>query len=250
MMRRGFFLCVAVCLFVITALKAHEKGTPKVGINDVENLLLKNSEINDNALSKLQLVLNNLTKKQKQYKNERDFVEHLYYFTHRKILKKYDQYASLSATLATGAYDCLTATAVYSILLTELSIPHAVVETNYHIYILVYPDSDGEILLETTDPAYGFITEASKIQHLKSVYKLANDEQEIGQAELSLNIERRLQDKELIGLLYYNQSVNELNQGNWHLAEDLAKRAIVYYPNIRLTKLIEHIDTSFKPATL
>ena len=74
MMRRGFFLCVAVCLFVITALKAHEKGTPKVGINDVENLLLKNSEINDNALSKLQLVLNNLTKKQKQYKNERDFV--------------------------------------------------------------------------------------------------------------------------------------------------------------------------------
>ena len=244
MMRRGFFLCVAVCLFVITALKAHEKGTPKVGINDVENLLLKNSEINDNALSKLQLVLNNLTKKQKQYKNERDFVEHLYYFTHRKILKKYDQYASLSATLATGVYDCLTATAVYSILLTELSIPHAVVETNYHIYILVYPDSEGEILLETTDPAYGFITEASKIEHLKSEYKLANDEQEIGQVEISLNIERRLQDKELIGLLFYNQSVNELNQGNWQLAEELAKQAVKFYPNIRITKLIEYIDTS------
>ena len=246
MVRRGLFLFVVICLFTTTSIKAHETGTPKVGFTDIENLLLKHSNINENAiaLSKLQFVLNNLTKKQKQYRNKRDFVQYLYYFTHRKLLKKYDQYASLSATLTKGLYDCLTATAVYSILLTELSIPHAVVETNYHIYILVYPDSEGEILLETTDPANGFITAASKIEYLKSAYKQANDEQEIGQADININIERRLQDKELIGLLFYNQSVNELNKGNWHLADELANQAIKYYPNIRIIKLIEYIDTS------
>lgn len=246
MLRGGLFLCVVTCLFSMTTLKAAEPGTPKVGLTDIENLLFNHANLSDNAiaLNKMQLVLSNLSKKQKQYKKEKDFVAYLYYFTHRKLLKKYNQYASLSATLTTGSYDCLTATAVYSILLTELSVPHAVVETNYHIYILVYPDSEGEILLETTNPTSGFITNRNEIEQLKVDYKLANNEQESGQADIGLNIERRLQDKELIGLLYYNQSVNELNHGNWLLAEDLAKQAIKYYPNIRITKLMEYIDTS------
>ena len=251
-MRGGLFKYAAICLFFITAFRAADSGAPKVGVDDIKSLLINHSNLasNDIALHKLQVVLGNLGKKQTQYKKGSDFVEYLYYYTHRKLLKKYDQYASLSETLTTGTYDCLTATAVYSILFTELSVPHAIVETNYHIYILVYPDSKDEILLETTDPSYGFITNTNEIEQLKSDYKLANEQRETGQVDLSINIERRLQDQELIGLLFYNQSVNELNKGNWQLADEFANQAVKYYPNIRITRLIEFIDTSFKSASL
>ena len=251
-MRGGLFICTAITLLATTVLRADDLGIPKVGVSEIESILLSHSNLESNgvALNNLQEVLGNLGKKQNQYKNEGDFVEYLYYFTHRKLLKKYDQYASLSETLTTGSYDCLTATAVYSILFTELSVPHAIVETNYHIYILVYPDSEEEILLETTDPTYGFITNFAEIEQLKSDYKSANNVQEAGQVDLSINIERRLQDQELIGLLFYNQSVNELNRGNWQLADNLANKAIKYYPNKRIIKLMEFIDSSFKSASL
>ena len=247
----GLFLGLFICLFTITA-KAGISCTPKVGVTDVQNLLINYRNLNDNnlALNKLQLVLDNLTKKQRLYKNEKYFVERLYYYTHRKLLKKYNQYASLSTTLVSGEYDCLTATAIYSILLNELSIPHAVVETNYHIYILVYPDTQAEILLETTDPNYGFITSTSTIEQLKSKYRTTNGEQAIGQADLEINIERRLEGKEIIGLLYYNQSVKELNQGNLQVAEELANLALKFYPAIRVSTLVEFIDTSYRSVSL
>ena len=251
-MRGGLFLYLAICLFSTTALRAADSGVPKVGVSEVKSLLVNhpNLEDNDIALNKLQFVLGSLHKKQDQYKKEADFVEHLYYYTHRKLLKKYNQYASLAETLTRGDYDCLTATAIYSILLTELSLPHAIVETNYHIYILVYPDTENEILLETTNPAYGFITNPGEIEQLKAEYKSANNEQQKGQADFEINIERRLQGQELIGLLFYNQSVNEVNQGNWHLAKELANQAFEYYPNVRITQLIAFIDLSGKSASL
>ena len=247
----GLFLGLFICLFTITA-KASEPGTPRVGVADVQNLLINHSNLNDNnpALDKLQSILNSLTKKQEQYKKEGDFVEYIYYFTHRKLLKKYDQYASLSATLILGEYDCLTATTIYSILLTELSIPHTIVETNYHIYLLIYPDSDGEILLEATSPNNGLIANVDAIKQLKAEYKSANNEQEVGQIKMNLNIERRLEGKELIGLLYYNQSVKELNLGNLQKAEKLANMARKYYPNVRITSLIEFIDTASRSASI
>ena len=247
----GLFLGLFICLFTITA-QAGEPDTPKVGVADVQNLLINYSNLNNNNLAsdKLQSILNSLTKKQEQYKRENDFVEYIYYFTHRKILKKYDQYASLSATLISGEYDCLTATTIYSILLTELSIPHTIVETNYHIYILIYPDSDGEILLEATSPNNGLIANVDAIKQLKAEYKSANNEQEVGQIKMNLNIERRLEGKELIGLLYYNQSVKELNLGNLQKAEKLANMARKYYPNVRITSLIEFIDTASRSASI
>ncbi|RLD24365.1 MAG: hypothetical protein DRI71_02795 [Bacteroidetes bacterium] len=251
-MRGGLFIYITIFLFSITASRAADNSAPKLGVNDVKSILLSysKSESNTTTFDRLQIVLSNLTKKQGQYKKESDFVEYLYYYTHRKLLKKYDQYASLSETLTSGTYDCLTATAVYSILFTELSVPHAIVETNYHIYILVYPDSENEILLETTDPTYGFISNTNEIEHLKSEYRLANGEQASGQVDLNIDIERRLEDQELIGLLFYNQSVNELNRGNWQLADDLANEAINYYSNARIIKLLEFIDSSYKSAAL
>lgn len=251
MLRGGIIASSLLIVFAISVAKATEFKNPSVGISDVE-LILTSQSVSENtiALEKLNSSLEVLNKKHGQYKKEKDFVEYLYAYTHRKILKKYDQYASLAETLTKGTYDCLTATAVYSIFLNELQIPHAIVETNYHIYILVYPETQSEILIETTNPISGFIDDPEEISALKESYRKANSELEEGQLDMDIDIEHRLEGKELIGLLYYNQSVKEFNNGNWQKAEELAILAISYYPTMRIEKLIQFIDTSIKSASL
>ncbi|MEN8250237.1 MAG: hypothetical protein ABFS32_14990 [Bacteroidota bacterium] len=251
MYRGGVLMCSLLIVLAISIAKADDRGAPNVNVNDVE-LILANQPVSVNtlALEKLNHSLSVLNKKHGLYKSEKDFVEYMYYFTHRKILKKYDQYASLSETLTTGSYDCLTATAVYSIFFKELGISHAIVETNYHIYILVYPDSSSEILIETTNSAFGFIDNPAEIEMLKENYRRANNELKEGQVDMDINIEHRLEGKQLIGLLYYNQSVKELNLGNWQKAEELASQALTYYPIMRIEKLLKYIDASFESASM
>ena len=252
MRRVGIKVFVLIALFTFANSDVYSKVTPKLGVADLADVLFDQSGIKDNAeaLAKFKLVLTTLTKKQKQYKQDKDFIEYLYYFTHRKLFKKYEQYPSLAETLTIGEYDCLTATAVYSILLTELSVPHAVVETNYHIYLLVYPDTENEILLEATDPRYGFIADRTLIEKHKLVYRQDNKDLKTDQVDLKINIERRLEGQELIGLLYYNLSVKELNLGNWQKANDLAAQANEFYPNIRVRNLMNFIDNSMRSASL
>lgn len=216
-----------------------------IGIEDVEEILLLKAELNSNqlALEKINNVLNHLENRKSKYKNEDDFVEYLYYFTHRKLLKTYTQFPSLEETLVSGRYDCLTATTVYSILLSELDIDHAVVETNYHIYIIVNPDTNHELLIETTDPRYGLIKDQSEIAASKNDYLRNNLEERNTLIAFDFNIERRLEHKELIGLLYYNQSIKEMNNGDWEKAMLIARKAQEYYSENRVATLLNAIGS-------
>ena len=251
MWRKGLITLLSTIILYVPIIRAND-SLLNVRVTDAEALLASQVSLSakTEAIAKLESLLSALIKKQQQYKSEEAFVEYLYYFTHRKLLKKYDQYASLSETLSSGKYDCLTATAVYSILLTELSIEHEVVETNYHVYILINPKTEKEILLESTDPNNGLITNINDIQDIKNKYRTSNSELALGQINLNINVERTLKNKELIGLLYYNQSVREINKGNWIIANEFAKSANDFYPNIRVSRLISFIDTSFRSVSL
>jgi len=105
-----------------------------------------------------------LAKQKTKYIREVQFVEHAFYYIHKKLLKNYEQYASISETIATGKYDCVTASTVYSVFLMELNISFSVIETNYYMYILVYPNTENEILLETADPLNGFNSDKQNIE--------------------------------------------------------------------------------------
>ena len=163
----GIFIILTAFHFEIAFASSNPKH--EIGIEDVENMLSIRSTLGSNqlAIEKINKVLSHLENRQGKYRMEDDFVEYLYYYTHRKLLKTYSEYPTIEETLVSGNYDCLTATAIYSILLNELSIEHAVVETNYHIYIIVNPDSERELLIETTDPRYGFIDDQSEISASK-----------------------------------------------------------------------------------
>jgi len=182
-----------------------------------------------------------LAKKQAKYKSQSQFVEYTFYYLHKKLLKKYKQYASINQTMETGVYDCVTATAVYSLFLTELEIPYSVVETNYHIYVLVFPGTENEVLLETTDPIAGFISNSTEIVKRKLLYVKSNSEVKKNQVDLAWNVETSLNGTELMGVLLYNQSIKQYNVGNKSEAISLAIDALTYYSSARIKTYLSFI---------
>lgn len=185
--------------------------------------------------------LNYLEKKKEKYKNEAKFVSYSFYYIHKKLLKKYEQYASVTETIEKGTYDCVTATSLYALFFSELNIPFAVVETNYHMYMLVYPKTSNEILLEATDPLYGFITDASEIEIRKKQYVTGNQEQQAYQVNFNWDIENTLKNNELTGIILYNQSIKLFNVGKTNEALQLAEEALRYYNSQRIHTYISFL---------
>lgn len=182
-----------------------------------------------------------LEKRKTKYKSESQFVEYAFYYIHKKLLKKYIEYASIDQTIENGAYDCVTATAVYSLFFTELEIPFSVIETNYHIYVMVYPGTSNEILIETTDPVKGFIANPAIIANRKQLYASNNAELEDNQIDLSWNVENILKDEELVGVLLFNQSVKQFNAGNKSEAIKFATEALTYYSSTRIRSYLNFV---------
>lgn len=244
---RGVVILIITILGILPSVVclAGSGSGHKLKIDDVKEVILVDSEINYSnlALEKINSVLAHLEKRQGKYRSEGDFLEYLYFYTHRKLLKTYTQYPTLEETLLNGDYDCLTATAIYSLLLSELSIEHAVIETNYHIYILVNPDTENQFLIETTDPRNGFIADQDEIQASRNEYLKNNLSERNTLISFDFNIERRLEHKELLGLLFYNQSIKELNSGHWEKARAIAHRALEYYSATRVSTLVNIIDS-------
>ncbi len=89
--------------------------------------------------------------------------------THRTFLKSYVQYAGIEE-LAEGRFDCLTATSLFADVLTKQGYQFTMIETNYHIFILV-TTSEGEVAIETTDRFGGFVTDEKKVKSMIANYR-------------------------------------------------------------------------------
>ncbi|MEQ9413190.1 MAG: hypothetical protein RIF39_05140 [Cyclobacteriaceae bacterium] len=185
---------------------------------------------------KVELLIEKLDAKGK--KTDRLFLKSVFNITHRQLLKEYDQYAGFGEIFKGGKYDCLTATALYSVLLNELGYPHRIIETNYHIFLLV-DTNDGQVLMESTDPLDGFEYQPEKIESRIAQYKL--DQEKAISNELnypfSYSLFNEVTPAELTGLLYYNQCVKAFNTKQWSKAIQLLEVAKVYYNSPRIAEM-------------
>lgn len=239
-------LSIVLILSFTGVSSAIGKGNPgqlKFGVEEFKKALSYN--LQESLSVDVQITLakyfEHLQKRQPKFRNEKTFAEYTFYYIHKKLLKDYKEYASLDQTLQNGAYDCVTATAMYALFFSELDIPYSVVETNYHIYILVFPGTDHEVLLETTDPIYGFVSNKTEVAERKEVYLKGNEEVRTNQVDLKWDVEHNLKDSELIGLLIFNQSVKQYNLGNKQKALELANEAIIYYPSTRIRTYLQFL---------
>jgi hypothetical protein len=176
---------------------------------------------------------------EKRSTNDVAFLQKIFRKTQKTFLKSYSPYISFDQTFKTGKYDCLTATALYSILLQEFHFDFSVVETNYHIFIVVHTNS-GDVLLETTDRYQGFVQDKKEIEKRIGAYKqnlITSNNSNAHYYDFSFRLYKKISPAQLTGLLYFNQAVNAFNSKQWKLCSEQLGLSASKYNSPRIKEL-------------
>lgn len=170
--------------------------------------------------------------------SEMKLLKRTYRLVREEFLEKYKVHASLGETLESGTYDCLTATALYAATLERLHIRYDIMETNYHIFIMVYT-TRGTVLLEATDPVNGLVTGADEIHDHLTSYHLQQPTLPSNRVlnNYSFEIFRSISNHGLIGLLHFNQSARAFNEGDYLRSAQLLHQAQSWYDTPRCETL-------------
>ena len=168
-----------------------------------------------------------LSEKKEKGISQEDFLRLLYYRTHKKFLKQYTAHTSFASLLESGNYDCLSATILYALMLHEFGFDFQIAETDYHIYLIV-ESGEGRIMMESTDPLNGFISDEEEIN--ARIREINDRNESLSEQYLTFQEENRYFSSffKLTGLLYFNASVEEFNNNNIIAAVDQLEKARFY----------------------
>jgi hypothetical protein len=156
-----------------------------------------------------------------------------------RYLKSYEAYSDFDQIFQSGKYDCLTATALFSYVLDELDYSYGIIETNYHIFLMVQT-SNGEVMIETTDRVGGFVTNRSTIakrtgDYRKNILSAPNP----GRCayQYSFKLYQSLSPEKVTGLMYFNQAVKAYNRQDWLTCAKQLEKANALYSSPRCAEL-------------
>jgi hypothetical protein len=150
----------------------------------------------------------------RHYRDEISKLNALFAKTHNRFLHNYVQYTGVEE-LAKGRYDCLTATTLFADILSRAGYNYNIIETNYHIFIMVHTN-EGDVILETTDRFGGFIRDNKKISNTIAEYrKNTLNDATSAHHQYSFSLYKTVDVDQLAGLLYFNQAVKAFNAEKW-----------------------------------
>lgn len=165
---------------------------------------------------------------------------------HKVFLKKYVLQNRFSDIFTKGEYNCVSATALYALVLEQLHIPFALKETPTHVFLVTYPQTE-RIALESTDPQIGYIVFNDKF---KSAYvsqlrkmKLISEEEFRTKGLNTLFEEMYFENQdisfqELIALQYSNDGLYKIEEEAFHAALLQFEKAYYLYPCPRIAYLV------------
>ena len=148
----------------------------------------------------------------------------------RSFLLEYNIASNFQATVAKGQYDCLTGTVFFAFILERLGYEYTIWETNVHTYLTVEVEGQ-EVLIESTDRVYGFISDPKMIEKKKAMY--LSDSQNANKNYYDENIYRKLELTGLLGLIYYNRAVKEFQDNNFTDSAESVVKSFCFYASER-----------------
>lgn len=196
--------------------------------------------------------LGQLDEKKEKFKNEKAFLEHVFLKTHQRLLKNYKEKATFKDLLVNGNYNCLTASALYALILEHFHFNYKIIETNYHIFLLA-ETSNGTILLESTDPLQGFVFKKQEIekrivQYRQNLQTESNKNKTYYRYNTSLY--NTIDLNNLHGLLYYNLAVEAFNNQDLFSAVDYFEKACLFYKSQRITEFSKIITLALLESAI
>ncbi len=172
-------------------------------------------------------------------RNLKRVLKTVYEEVHDEFFTKYTEQVHFSEIFETGHYNCVSATALYAMILDELGIEYIIKETPTHVYLIADP-TETSYLFESTLPATGAIQFNYKYQ--KAFVDYLHDNKVISDEEFRkydtnwLFMEYYSKDvtidiRELAAIQYYNDGVFEANEENFREAYCSLAKARVLYPS-------------------
>ena len=184
-----------------------------------------------------------------------NFLRQIFQKSHQVLLKKYIQHSTFNAMLSEGKFDCVSGSAALGLLLDRYGYSYDIIETDYHVFIVV--DVDGkDIVLESTLPVGGMITTPSEVEKYLDAYKpeefaqLKVLNQRLAGPEIDYSdnsIFRKVSLQQLAGLQYYNDAIVHFNAQAFGPAIEQLSKAYLLYPSDRILGLRElSVDLAYK----
>jgi tetratricopeptide (TPR) repeat protein len=186
------------------------------------------------ALSSLIQALDEQKMAGKKYKKA---VEILFKVVHQRQLVQYSAQAQFNDLFSGGVYNCVTASALYALLLEHYQIPYALLEYPDHVRIIVDPGKEN-IILESTNPVDGVykINKTAIVQSLmdqKLIPKAQLNAQttEALYADYTAESEHKIDFVQLTGVLYYNAAYFAFEAEQYANALGLIEKSLSLFPS-------------------
>lgn len=166
-------------------------------------------------------------------------VKLLFDLTHKRFFTKYQDISNFDLIFTKNQYNCVSASALYALLLKRLAIPFLIKEEPTHVYVVVYPETKS-ILLESTSPKTGFYrptpTEVQKVVNSLVELKLytKNEVDMRGVNEIYNDYFFSKEDisvKQLAGIQYANEAVQFMQNEEYLEALNSSLKAYWLYPS-------------------
>ena len=248
-MRRSFTLA---SLFILIVSTTSAQATALSRVGEIPSCTERSSDLSKELLATLIRVegevdqqeidqyhqqltefLSRLRRKQQKYKSERRFLSYFFYKVHRQFLKHYRAHTTLYDLMEKGDYDCVTGSALYALLLDGLGFTYQIHEFPYHVYLTVTTADQDTLLIESTDPLAGFVSDATEQKKRFDHYSQHPQDANAGY-QYSFTIQENIGLVELAGLSYFNEAVAYYNHQEFQQALRWLRQAEHLYDSPRM----------------
>lgn len=165
---------------------------------------------------------------------------------HDRFLDHYKLVSPFNEIFETGQYNCVSATALFALVLEELNIPYNIQELPNHVYIMAYPETKA-ISVEMTAlrdayylPARKDVSRAVRILlelELTTMDEI-NQQGELHVYNRVYNTNSVVDLKQLAGIQYFNEAITAANKNDFKAGFDAISKAELFY-NVEKTRLFK-----------
>jgi hypothetical protein len=198
-------------------------------------------------------VYNQLNEKNIKGKKLNAQIKFCYSTVHDRFLKKYNENVYFPEIFQTGAYNCLSASMLYSMVFDAMKIPYKVMAAPGHIYLIANPGSNS-VVIETTNPGFEkaiFTGEFKQqfVNYLRTSKLISEDEYK------HKSVEEIFEEKfnevnpatflDLPGFQYYNSALTKFQDNDFDEALQLCQKAY-FFSQIQPIKMLLYNSLAFE----
>ena len=179
-------------------------------------------------------------------KDDKKQIKWIYKKVHDEFFKKYELENHFDDVFEKGYYNCLSSTAIYSMILEELDIPYQINILPNHVNLTAYPNTH-KILIESTDPITGYISYDRKfkedyVTHLIDFKLIEPKDIELKSVEAVFDEYYKTNEavnlKQLVGVQYYNDGLYLMNNEKLEASIEQFEKSIALYPSINTARIL------------